>query len=560
MLLTGRMLPTVRTLRTGAQRVTTATRALTRWTRRSARRAPLRVKLVAALLLLVTAALAGSGAVAAATLSTYLVGKVDGQLRSIEGPIAAHPNGAANARTDAAAAAGAGDGDGDNKGRAVPPSAYVVEWTDAQGAPQSSPTSTYLRPGQRLPALPRFTAAQSKAAGSHIFNTYAVGGGDEQWRVIAAPVTLTDGSPGTVLVAQSLHDVQNTVRRLELSFLLIGAAALLILAGIGYVVVRVSLRPLRQVELTAAKIADGDLSRRVPDADPRTEVGQLSSALNRMLAEIEAAFAARAASEEAARRSEEAMRRSEAAARGSEQRMRRFVADASHELRTPLTSIRGFAELFGQGAVTEGEDLRRLMSRIEDEAKRMGLLVEDLLLLARLDQERPLSQTPVDLLALAGDAVHDAQALAPDRPVHLEVGSTDPPPVVIGDEARLRQVLTNLVGNALKHTPAGTPVSVLVSTGIDERSAEPAVLLAVVDEGPGMSEEQAARVFERFYRADSARSHSTGSTGLGLAIVAALVAGHGGTVAVHTSPGAGARFQLVLPLAALPAGAAASSA
>lgn len=541
--------PVVPVARSVAHRVVAAPQASTGWIRGIAGRAPLRVKLVAALLLLVTSALAGSGAVAAATLRSYLVGKVDSQLRSIEGPIAAHPNGGPKAGT------GAPDGPGDDGGRAVPPSAYVVEWTDARGAPQSSPTSTYLRPGQRLPVLPRFTAAQSQAAGSHIFTTHAVGGGDEQWRVIAAPVILADRTPGTVLVAQSLHDVENTVRRLELSFLLIGAAAVLILAGIGYVVVRASLRPLRQVELTAAKIADGDLSRRVPKADPRTEVGQLSSALNRMLTEIEAAFAAGAASEEAARHSEEAMRRSEAAARGSEERMRRFVADASHELRTPLTSIRGFAELFGQGAVTVGDDLRRLMGRIEDEAKRMGLLVEDLLLLARLDQERPLSQAPVDLLALAGDAVSDAHALAPDRPVRLEVGCTDPPPVVIGDEARLRQVLANLVGNALKHTPTDTPVTVQVSTGIDERSAEPAVLLAVVDEGPGMTEEQAARVFERFYRADSARSHSTGSTGLGLAIVAAFVAGHGGTVAVQTSPGAGARFQLVLPLAALPAAA-----
>ena len=504
--------------------------------------APLRVKLVAALLLLVTAALVGSGAVAAATLRTYLVGKVDTQLRSIEAPIAAHQGGA-----------GDGDKDDGGPGKSPPPSAYIVEWTDAQGTPVSGPTSNYDDPDQQLPELPHLTASQSRSAGTRTFTTNAVGGGSQQWRVIAAPATLTDGSSGTLLIAQSLGDVRNTVRRLETSLLLIGAAAVVLLAGVGYLVVRASLRPLRQVEATAAKIATGDLSRRVPAADPRTEVGQLSSALNRMLAEIETAFDARTASEEAARRSEDAMRRSELAARRSEERMRRFVADASHELRTPLTSIRGFAELFGQGAVTGDKDIRRLMSRIEDEAKRMGVLVEDLLLLARLDEERPLSLAPVDLLALAGDAVHDAQALAPDRSITLDVGSTDPPPVVIGDEARLRQVLANLVSNALKHTPSTAAVTVAVGTGVDDRTGQPAVTLAVADEGPGMTEEDAGRVFERFYRADRSRSRREGSTGLGLAIVAALVAGHGGVVDVATSPGQGSRFRVVLPLAAVPA-------
>jgi two-component system OmpR family sensor kinase len=235
------------------------------------------------------------------------------------------------------------------------------------------------------------------------------------------------------------------------------------------------------------------------------------------------------------------------AARESERRMRRFVADASHELRTPLTSIRGFAELYRQGAVPDEEELGRLMQRIEDEAKRMGVLVEDLLLLARLDQERPLAQAPVDLLALATDAVHDARAVAPDRPISLDVGRTDPPPVVTGDEARLRQVLGNLVMNALKHTPAGTPVTVRLATegGADDA---PRAVLEVADEGPGMPPDIAAHVFERFYRADQARRHD-GSTGLGLAIAAALVTGHGGRIAVDTLPGAGATFRIELPLA-----------
>jgi two-component system OmpR family sensor kinase len=271
-----------------------------------------------------------------------------------------------------------------------------------------------------------------------------------------------------------------------------------------------------------------------------------------MLAEIETAFAQRATSEVAARRSEERMRRSEAAARRSEERMRRFVADASHELRTPLTSIRGYAELYRQGAATDDTDVRQWMSRIEDEAHRMGLLVEDLLLLARLDHERPLAQAPVDMLALAGNAVRDARVLDPSRPITLEVGQSDPPPIVIGDEIRLQQVVANLVGNALRHTPPATPVMVRVSSRVDQHVGRGTVVLAVADEGPGMTPDEAARVFERFYRADQSRSRN-GGTGLGLAIVAALVAGHGGMVDVETSPGAGCCFRVEIPLAAVPA-------
>ena len=299
---------------------------------------------------------------------------------------------------------------------------------------------------------------------------------------------------------------------------------------------------------TAAKIAAGDLTRRVPESDPRTEVGQLAGALNTMLTEIESAFTAREASEASALRSERRMRVSESAAKRSEERMRRFVADASHELRTPLTSIRGFAELYRQGAATDVADVRRLMARIEDEATRMGLLVEDLLLLARLDQERPLARLPVDLLALAGDAVHDAQAVEPDRPIRLEVGSTEPPPIVTGDEARLRQVLANLLSNARKHTPAATAVTVRVSTGPSAHGHDPVAILLVSDRGPGMAPQDAARAFERFYRADPARSHAEGSTGLGLAIVSAIVAGHAGTVDIDTGADAGTSLRIELPL------------
>jgi two-component system OmpR family sensor kinase len=232
--------------------------------------------------------------------------------------------------------------------------------------------------------------------------------------------------------------------------------------------------------------------------------------------------------------------------------MRRFVADASHELRTPLTSIRGFAELYRQAP--DQADVERVMRRIEDEAARMGILVDDLLLLARLDQQRPLQQAPVDLLTIAADAVHDACAIAPDRPVTLDVANTDPPPVVVGDEARLRQVLGNLVGNALQHTAPGTPVTVRVNTrrGSADGGAGWATL-EVADEGTGLAPADAERVFERFYRADASRSRDDGGAGLGLAIVAALVAGHGGRVSVDTAPGSGATFRVELPLGAVTA-------
>jgi two-component system OmpR family sensor kinase len=295
------------------------------------------------------------------------------------------------------------------------------------------------------------------------------------------------------------------------------------------------LRPLREVEDTAAAIAAGDLSRRVADDDPRTEVGRLGAAFNTMLGRIEQSFRAQAASEEEARRSED--------------KMRRFVADASHELRTPLTSIRGFAELHrlqqGAGPGSGSADVGRSLQRIESEATRMGLLVEDLLMLARLDQERPLGEEPVDLLAVAADVVHDTAARAPDRVVRLVAVPSPEPPVVAGDDARLRQVLTNLVDNAVQHAPPGTPVEVRVAADAG-RSA----VVEVVDHGPGLSPEQKEHVFERFWRADSSRTREDGGAGLGLAIVSALVARHGGAVEVDDTPGGGATFRVRLPLRA----------
>jgi two-component system OmpR family sensor kinase len=253
---------------------------------------------------------------------------------------------------------------------------------------------------------------------------------------------------------------------------------------------------------TAGAIAAGDLSRRVEPADDDTEIGKLGTSLNAMLAQIEAAFDER---------------------RASEDRLRRFVGDASHELRTPITSIRGYAELFRRGADTRPDDLARSMARIEAEAERMGVLVDDLLLLARLDQGRPLEREPVDLAPIVADAVDAARAIDPERVLDADL---DGSAIVTGDAGRLRQVVDNVLENARVHTPAGTPTH--LALGSDDGS----VVLTIADEGPGMDAEAAAKAFERFYRGDPARARATGGAGLGLAIVAAIVESHGGGVRV----------------------------
>ena len=409
-----------------------------------------------------------------------------------------------------------------------------------------------------LPNVPTSSAWLNANQGQLV--TVAANAGGDSWRVITRQVQLaTFAGPsltGTLIAAEDLGNINQTIGQLISIDLIVGTIVVLGLAVVGVAVVRKSMQPLAEIEKTAGEIAAGDLSRRVPDGDPGTEVGSLGQSLNTMLAHIEAAFQAQA--------------QSEAAARWSEGRMRQFAADASHELRTPLTTIKGFAEYYRQrgGVATHGngeltrEDLDRIMHRVEEEATRMGVLVEDLLLLARIDQQRPLEQRPVDVLALAADAVQDARIIAPDREVRLTVGR-DAAFLVIGDEARLRQVVGNLMNNALTHTPDGTPIEVHVGSGfLDPVPPEPAgpgalgvpappgpaVILEVVDHGPGMTRDQAERVFERFYRADQARARATGGTGLGLAIVSALVSAHGGSVSVETQPGRGAAFRIALPL------------
>ena len=388
------------------------------------------------------------------------------------------------------------------------PSAFLIQLRDADGKPVRD-YSVPLREGQPLPGLPDDAAYLEAHAGTP-FTVHAASGGG-RWRVLIEPIA--DGSGGTLVVAGALDNIDSTIGRLQAIDLTVSGGVLLILVGIGVAIVRASLRPLVEIEQTAGAIAAGQLSRRVPDRDPRTEIGRLGTALNGMLAQIEAAFGARAASE--------------AAARGSEERVRRFVADASHELRTPLTTIRGFAELYRQGASDQPAELMR---RIEEQAIRMGLLVEDLLLLARLDQQRPLEQRPVDLLGVTADAVHDARAVAPDRRIELLTShdGASAPLVVIGDQARLRQVVVNLMGNALTHTPAGTPVEVRVrsvlegtprpssrssTTGLGSRGAGPARLRALLPRRPRPVTRRRRRARARHRRRPGRRARRHGRGG-----------------------------------------------
>jgi len=342
-------------------------------------------------------------------------------------------------------------------------------------------------------------------------------GGHGDYRIRA---TAIDGG-GTLIVGVPLTEVRATLRRLLGLEALIGVAVLIAVALLAGWLVRLGLRPLTGIGDTAGAIAAGDLTRRVEPADDRTEVGRLGIALNTMLARIEAAFEQR---------------------RRSEERLRRFVADASHELRTPLTSIRGYAELFRRGADTRPEDLAKSMSNIESEAARMGVLVDDLLLLARLDQGRPLEREPLDLAALASDAVESARPIEPDRTIELVA---DDPVWIVGDASRLRQVIDNLLDNARVHAP-GSPVRVEVALHGEE------ALLRIGDQGPGLDPEVEGRIFERFTRGDPSRSRGTGGVGLGLSIVQAIVAAHGGEVTASSHDEGGTVFEVRLPVGGPP--------
>jgi two-component system OmpR family sensor kinase len=522
-----------------------------RWqaARRLSNRTSLRAKLIASLLALVIIALAVISVVGVMFMRTYLIGQADSTLKS------------ANLQNEAGFAVNdllGGNPCGHNV-LGLANQGYAVWWIPDGGPIQQvvQPLSAGFSQSCQNTGYGPFTSSVSAVESSLVtipeWTTTIAGQSDgDRWRVIGIPEPLTNGTTGTMIVGLDVSSVYTTIQQLTGVDVVVSIVILSVLALVGFAVVQTNLRPLVDIEATAGEIAAGHLNRRVPERDPRTEVGSLGRSLNIMLSQIETAFHAREESEEAAHQSEE--------------RMRRFIADASHELRTPLTAIRGFAEYYrqrgglarGNGHGTAAEDaggltpadLDRIMSRVEKEAARTGLLVEDLLLLARLDQQRPLARQPVDLLMLAADAVGDARLLAPTRDIDLTVqpGAAF---LVIGDEPKLRQVIGNLMSNALTHTPEGTPIQVAISSGVlDPRASEPtpAVLLDVIDHGPGLTQEQANRVFERFYRADQARTRATGGSGLGLAIVDGLVTAQGGIASVDTAEGQGARFRIALPL------------
>jgi two-component system OmpR family sensor kinase len=589
----------------------------------------MRVKLITAVLSLVAIALVTISVAGLGFLRSFLLGQADDQL-------AAGTHFAAGVIKNRLISGEVQQGDGSFVIGFLPDGSGTTVW----GWKEASYTRDPQQPMTFQPGPVVSPGARWLSSGEP--TTVSATHGNGRYRVVGLPATANSNGQqtnGTVIIGWDVTSVYQTLGKLTGIDLIISGILLTGIAVLGVAVIRASLRPLTDIEKTAEAIAGGDLSRRVPDHDPRTEVGRLGRSLNTMLAQIEMAFTARSASE--------------AAARKSEDRMRQFVADASHELRTPLTAIRGFAEYYRQrgGVDTTGiagieaartlaraqlgpgagpgtdagpdsgadarpaepggsgerdsggsglapAELDRIMRRVEQESSRMGVLVEDMLLLARMDQQRPLEHRTVDLLTLAADAVHDARVVAPDRNINLTVGA-GAALLVLGDEVRLRQVIGNLMSNAMNHTPDGTPIDVRIRSGsLDEarlpgRSAairaagtpaqltaqgepaaegQPAVpglpalpvppgalaraatarprsaaVLEVTDYGPGLTREQAERAFERFYRADQART--SGGSGLGLAIVASLVAAHGGAVWVESVPGAGATFRIALPLA-----------
>jgi two-component system OmpR family sensor kinase len=374
----------------------------------------------------------------------------------------------------------------------------------------SVPKKTTRRDGQHVSY---FTVPAVACPTGPTASVAACSGGQYRVRASIEPV-----APSVmILIAAPLTGLDSTLHRLLVIEVLVTVGVLLALAVLGGWVVRIGLRPLEAIRRTAATISHGDLSQRIERTDEKTEVGRLGMVLNTMLSQIESGFRAREA---------------------TEQKLRRFVADASHELRTPLAAVRAYAELFSRGAASRPDDLARSMHGITRESERMSALVDELILLAHLDDGRPLRREAVDLEDVVSDSVDTAQAVEPDRPFT----TTTEPAIVTGDRDRLRQLVDNLLANVRAHTPAGAPVRVTLTR------TQGSAVLAVTDSGPGMTANEAAHVFERFYRADVSRSRSSGGAGLGLAIVSAIAEAHGGAASVKSEPGQGATFTITLPL------------
>jgi two-component system OmpR family sensor kinase len=466
--------------------------------RAAVREMSLRARLLVVLVVLSAAGLLAADVATYLTLRSFLFERVDRTLDTSAAGISRTP-GPPGAGIERLARLGV-----------LTPGMYV-EIRDRDGTVLVS--GVLRRPGETAPTpeLPRGFAPSGDRPQRTTVNATR---GASRFRLLAQPIPF---SHGTLILGAPLRETEDTLNRLKWIELLVACAVIASAVLLGLWLITASLRPLRRIEETAAAIGAGDLSRRVEPGGGTTEIGRLGGALNAMLGQIEDAFAERSA---------------------SEARLRRFISDASHELRTPVAAVSAYAELFDRGARDRPDDLARSMTGIQRETRRMGLLVSDLLLLARLDQGRPLDARPVDLSELAGEAVDAAHAMEPARPLALDAHAMV---VVTGDAERLRQVIDNLLANVRAHTAATAPANVRVRR--DGASA----ILEVEDAGPGLDAEQAAHAFERFYRGDPSRSRDHGGAGLGLAIVAAIVEAHGGAVAVESTPGTGTTFRVTLP-------------
>jgi len=458
-----------------------------------------RTRLMAGVGVLVAAALLATAALCVVLMRTYLLNQVDTELNVAAVRIFSNPSGGLPARLLQTGSL---------------PTPYTFALLDANGNLLDQRGGSE-QPGA-APSLAGMTADEAHALGSDTTTVPSVDGRDG-FRIRAN--VRADGT--TVVLALSLRSMNSALHRLKVVAFLTALLVLAAVVALSAIVIRLGMKPLIQMEHTVEAISGGDLTRRVPEGSAHTEVGRLGAAFNGMLTKIEAAF-----------------RQKEY----SEQTLRRFVADAGHELRTPLSTIRGYAELTRTGALPDQPARDQALERIEAEATRLGVLVDELLLLARLDQHRPLNPTIVDLGALAGDAVADAQIRDPGREIRYHGPATAT--MVQADADRIRQVLTNLLSNALIHTTPGTPVRVLVET------TGGMVQVSVQDQGPGLAPDQVARVFERFYRVDASRGRASGGSGLGLAIVHSVVVASGGTVTCQSSSTGGTTFIVALPVRA----------
>ncbi|CAB4535406.1 unannotated protein [freshwater metagenome] len=480
----------------------------------------LRNRLTVGVLILSALGFIGGGLVVQTSLRGYLIGQIDEQLTSVIGGTSQRLNAAGIINDDEVNPGEAGEENENGRMRAqnkavTPlnriPTSISVSLLDSNGAFVGG-IGGDLNTNRIADFIVGWTPQHIASLGDTPFTLRTKG---EDFRLVTQ---VLPSAAGSVVVAQSLADFDKTTHKVARALLFIGFIVLLLIGFAARQVIKLSMKPLEAVEVTAEKIAAGDLSARLDNFEPDTEVGRLSTSLNTMLERIEESFAVRTESEE---------------------KLRRFVADASHELRTPLTSIRGFAELHRQGAVPDGEKTKELLGRIEKESVRMGALVEDLLLLARLDQSRAIESKPVDIAHLIEETVASASAAGPDHLINVQMPKEL---FVLGDSDRIYQVFTNLLANARVHTPAGTSIQVIA------RQEEDGVYVSVADNGPGLSEADQKRIFERFFRADPSRQRlSQEGSGLGLSIVDSVMQAHGGKVGVSSKPGQGTVFTLFFP-------------